>query len=79
MLSCKQFVEQTTDHEEYQTASFGKKFQINFHKFLCRHCRRYQSQFVTTTEVAKKLKPESAPDVVVEQAVAEMKKNAEQA
>ena len=73
MLNCKQFVERATDAEEYQMASFGQKIQIKFHMFMCHHCRKYNEQFRTTTVVAKNLTLDDTPDVIIEEAVVEMK------
>ena len=73
MLSCKQFVERATDAEEYESASFGNKLSIKFHRFMCRHCRKYYQQFRTTTVVAKKLTTEDASESIIDNAVVDMK------
>ena len=78
MLSCKQFVENATDVEEYKFASIGQKIQIKMHLFLCHHCRTYSNQFQTTTAVAKKLSPEDPSESIIEQSVKTMQNYSEQ-
>lgn len=73
MLSCKQFVERASDAEEYESASFSTKITIKFHLFICKHCRKYNMQFRTTTLVAKKLNTEDAAETIIDNAVVDMK------
>jgi hypothetical protein len=73
MLNCRQFAERATDAEEYASASFSSKLNIKFHLFMCRHCRKYNLQFRTTTIVAKKLTTEDASETIIDKAVDNMK------
>ena len=73
MLSCRQFVERATNAEEFESASFGNKLNIRFHRFICHHCKTFNKQFRMTTVVAKNLTPEDISETIIDNAVDDMK------
>ena len=79
MLNCKQFVEQCSARDEQLDLSPWKRFQVNLHRFICHHCRKYFKQFNITTATAKKLSTEAVSDEIIEKAVLEMKIYSEKA
>ena len=73
MLSCKEFVNQSSKIVDNEELSLSEKISFKVHVFLCHHCKRYLKQAKTTVAVANKLVTEHAPDFITEKGVADMK------
>ena len=72
MLSCKQFVEQTSQIIDNEALSIGQKINNKIHMFICIHCRNYLKQAQLASATAKNLELEGAPDNIVDDSVSEM-------
>ena len=60
MLSCKEIVEQASDYLE-QEMSPWRRLQYRMHLFMCRHCRRFTSQFAAGVSMLRRLPQRSEP------------------
>ncbi len=75
MLSCKDFVRESSKILDNEKLSLIQKFSFYMHMVICHHCRKYLIQMKATVSVAKNLQNEAVSDEILEQSVSRLLKN----
>ncbi len=73
MLSCKDYVNETSKILDNEKLPVLKKLNILVHQMICHHCRKYLNQMKTTVEVANKLNHKTVSEKTKEVAVKNLK------
>ncbi len=61
MLKCRDLTKLIASGE-IEDLGFMKRMEINFHLFMCKHCRQYMGQIRSIGQGAKKMAAEAEPD-----------------
>ncbi|MCK9997027.1 MAG: hypothetical protein KAH56_12210 [Candidatus Krumholzibacteria bacterium] len=61
MLKCRDLTKLIAS-DEIEDLGFMKRVEIQFHLFMCKHCRQYMGQIRSIGQGAKKMAAEAEPD-----------------